>query len=64
MYKKGDRVNIVSCDLFPEFVGKVGTIELVLNVCGEAKTIQLYRVNCEGKTIPHYATEDCLELVE
>lgn len=62
MYQKGDRVNIVSCDLFPEFVGKVGIVELVLNVCGGGEVKHLYRVSSNGQTIPHYATEDCLEL--
>lgn len=62
MYKKGDRVKIVSCDLFPEFVSKVGIVELVLKVCGGEEAKCLYRVNCNGQTIPHYATEDCLEL--
>lgn len=56
--KVGDKVEIISCDLFPEYVGKIGKIEKVVNL-GE-----LFKVSFKGKMIPYYATAACLKKVE
>ena len=56
--KIGDKVEIISCDLFPEYVGKIGKIESIHNGGG------FYKVSFKGKMIPYYATDDCLKLIE
>lgn len=53
--KIGDKVEIISCDLFPEYVGKIGKIEKIVN--GGLH----FKVSFKGKMIPYYATEDCLK---
>lgn len=56
--KVGDKVEIISCDLFPEYVGKIGKIERVVNLGKH------FKVSFKGKRIPYYATADCLKKVE
>lgn len=56
--KVGDKVEIISCDLFPEYVGKIGKIKKIVN--GGL----LFKVSFKGKMIPHYATADCLKKLE
>ena len=56
--KIGDKVEIISCDLFPEYVGKIGKIEKIVN--GGLH----FKASFKGKMIPYYATEDCLKKVK
>lgn len=55
--KVGDKVEIISCDLFPEYVGKIGKIESIHN------SGTFYKVSFKGKMIPFYAVEDCLKKI-
>ena len=59
-YKVGDKVMIVSCEMNPQYVGKIGKVESVLGTDDNV----LIKVSCKGKMISDYATEDCLEKVE
>lgn len=56
--KVGDKVKIISCDIFPEYVGKIGKIEKILN------NGMHFKVSFKGKMIPYYATEDCIQKVD
>lgn len=60
-FKKGDKVKIVSCEMHPQYVGKTGEIKSVVS---GMDGITLYKVSCDGKTIPNYATDDCLKKEE
>lgn len=60
MFKKGDKVMIVSCEMNPQYVGKIGKVESVLGTDDNA----LIKVSYKGNMIPDYATEDCLERVD
>ena len=60
MFKKGDKVMIVSCEMHPQYVGKIGKVESVLGTDDNA----LIKVSCKGKMIPDYATEDCLKRID
>lgn len=60
MYKKGDKVVIVSCEMNPQYVGKIGKVESVLGTDDNA----LIKVSHKGKMIPDYATADCLIKME
>ena len=60
MFKKGDKVMIVSCEMNPQYVGKIGKVECVLCTDDNA----LIKVSCKGKMIPYYATEDCLKRID
>ncbi len=51
---------IVSCEMNPQYVGKIGKVECVLGTDDNA----LIKVSCKGKMIPDYATEDCLKRME
>ena len=58
--KKGDKVVIVSCEMNPQYVGKIGKVESVLGTDDNA----LIKVSHKGKMIPDYATADCLIKME
>ena len=60
MFKKGDKVMIVSCEINPQYVGKIGKVECVLGTDDNA----LIKVSCKGKMIPYCATEDCLKRID
>lgn len=60
MYKEGDKVKIVSCDMHPQYVGKIGKVESVLGNDDNA----LIKVSVNEKMIPDYATTDCLKKLE
>lgn len=59
-FKVGDKVMIVSCEMNPQYVGKIGKVESILGTDDSA----LIKVSCNRKIIPDYATEDCLQKVE
>ena len=55
-YKKGDSVRIVSCDVNPCFVGRIGVVVEALQA-----DVPLYKIMVSGEIVTDYATEDCLE---
>ena len=62
MFKKGDIVKIVRCDIHPEMVGKIGRITKVYSpFYGDAAT--LYRVNVRGKLVKGVAMDSDLSLI-
>lgn len=69
MFKRGDKVRIKTCPIFPSIEGKTGTIVRVrIAKKGEkldGKTVEhstsLYKVRVGKLYVPSYATEDCLE---
>ena len=69
MFKRGDKVRIKTCPIFPSVEGRTGTIVRVRvakkgeKLDGEAvkKDLSLYKVRVGKLYVPSYATEDCLE---
>ena len=59
-HKAGDKVMIVSCEMNPQYVGKIGKVESVLGTDDNA----LIKVSYKGYMIPDYATEDCLKRID
>ena len=68
-FKRGDRIRIKSCGIFPSVEGKSGVIVRVRVVdkgaVVDGETINgelaLYKVRVGKLYVPSYATEDCLE---
>ena len=59
-YKVGDKVKIVSCEMHPQYIGKIGKVESTIGTDDNS----LIKVSVKEKMIPDYATIDCLERIE